>query len=82
MNPFEMVVAIMAVIMIASVLKARIKARHGGFGDRLPPQPDPEAQRLRDEVRQLKARVAVLERLATDSSSALDREFETLRNQD
>jgi hypothetical protein len=43
-------------------------------------QPDPDAQALREEIRMLKARVATLERIATDSSSALDREIESLRN--
>ena len=44
------------------------------------PGPDPEAQALREEIRQLKARVATLERIATDSSSSLDREIESLRD--
>lgn len=41
-----------------------------------------ETDALRAEVKALKDRVAVLERLATDSTSALDREFEKLRRQD
>jgi hypothetical protein len=44
--------------------------------------PDPEAERLRAEVKSLKDRVAVLERLATDSTSALEREFDKLRERD
>ena len=40
--------------------------------------PDPEADRLRAEVKALKDRVAVLERLATDDSTALEREFSAL----
>ena len=42
---------------------------------------DPDADRLREEVKQLKERIAVLERLATDTNGAvaLDREIETLR---
>jgi hypothetical protein len=44
--------------------------------------PDPEAERLRAELKALKDRVAVLERLATDSSSALEREFDRLRERD
>ena len=42
-----------------------------------------EAARLRDEVRTLKERIAVLERLATDDNSnsvRLDREIERLRD--
>jgi uncharacterized protein YlxW (UPF0749 family) len=86
MNPFEMVVAIVAITAIASVLRA--KYGHGGRRSRDAGQNvagaygEPEADRLRAEVKTLKERVAVLERLATDSSTALDREFEKLKQQD
>ena len=77
-NPFSMVVAIVMIVSIAGVMRARYKAeRHEAER-----QPDPEATRLREEIKALKDRVAVLERLATDSSSALDREFEMLRKRD
>jgi hypothetical protein len=39
-----------------------------------------ENQRLREEIRALKDRIAVLERIATDSSTSLDREIESLRD--
>ena len=39
-----------------------------------------ETQRLRDEVRALKDRVATLERIATDGNMTLDREIERLRD--
>ncbi len=83
MNPFEMVVAIIAITAIASVLRAkyRVVRRHkrAHFHAR---GPDPAAERLRAEVKALKDRVAVLERLATDGTSALEREFEKLRDRD
>ena len=65
MNPFEMVVAIIAIVMIAQVVKARMGVvnRHKGE-DFIHRGPDPEADRLRAEVKALKDRVAVLERLA------------------
>jgi len=46
-----------------------------------PPQSDAEADRLRDEVKALKDRIAVLERIATEDApaKALDREIERLR---
>ena len=46
-----------------------------------PPQADHEADRLRDEVKALKERIAVLERIATEDApaKALDREIEKLR---
>ncbi|WP_375196040.1 hypothetical protein [Sphingobium sp.] len=83
MNPFEMVVAIVAITAIASVVRARygVVRRHKGE-DFMQRGPDPEAERLRAEVKALKDRVAVLERLATDSSTALEREFDRLRDRD
>jgi len=86
MNPFEMVVAIVAITAIASVIRAKYGVVRRGRGEdfvgRADPQANAEAERLRDEVRKLKERVAVLERLATDSSTALDREFDKLKNSD
>ena len=84
MNPFEMVVLIVGIVMIASIFKARYKAQHGIIEDEDGNQRravDPDAARLREEVRTLKERVAVLERLATDNNGALalDREIEKLR---
>ena len=79
MNPFEMVVLIVAIVMFASVLKGR--TRRG----RETPDVDPgAAHRLREEVRALKERVAVLERLVTDErgSRELDRQIEALRSRD
>lgn len=83
MNPFEMVVAIVAIAAIASIVRAKygIVRRHRGE-ELVARGPDPEAERLRAELKALKDRVAVLERLATDSSVALDREFDRLRERD
>ncbi len=89
-NPFSMVVAIVAFVSIASIVRARFGLHRGdrrAYRDRhrYPDVAAPdtlENQRLRDEVRALKDRVAVLERLATDGNSALEREFEKLRQQD
>lgn len=87
MNPFEMVVAIIIVITIGKVLQARYgvtKDRDGnpvGIG-----RPDPtqalEAKQLREEVRALKERVQVLERVITDNENSLrlDHEIEKLRD--
>lgn len=83
MNPYEMVVAIIAITAIASVIRAKygVVRRHRGEAF-MQPGSDTEAERLRAEVKALKERVAVLERLATDSSSALEREFDKLRQSD
>jgi hypothetical protein len=83
MNQFEMIVAIVAIVSIAGIVRAKygIIRRHRGE-ELVQRGPDPEAERLRAEVKALKERVAVLERLATDSTSALEREFDKLRQRD
>lgn len=86
MNPFEMVLGIVIVVTIGRVLSAR----YGGYRGRRrngameAPADDAEARRLREEVRTLKERIAVLERLATDDAGprALEREIEALRSRD
>lgn len=85
MNPFEMVVAIIVIITIGKVLNTRYRARLG-FADDEDGNPiaisDPDAARLRDEVKNLKERIAVLERIATDDRGVkeLKDEIEKLRN--
>jgi hypothetical protein len=74
-----MVVLIVAIVMAAVVLKARYKARHPGHG-----LPDVRANsgdtdRLRSEVRELKERLAVLERITVEKENSLAREIEDLR---
>jgi uncharacterized protein YlxW (UPF0749 family) len=81
MNPFEMVVLIVAIVMIASV----IKARHGHFPRRgrtvdTEPQERIENQRLREEVSELKERIKVLERITVDKENTLARQIEELRD--
>lgn len=80
MNPFEMVVIIVAITAIAGILKAKYGIRRDRHGNEYHAQ-DGEAARLRDEVKMLRDRVAVLERIATDKESSLEREIEKLRDQ-
>ena len=85
MNPFEMVVLIVAITAIASIFRAKygvVRNRKGD--DHFRPADDAENQRLRDDLRALKERVAVLERIATenDRGLTLDREIEALRRRD
>lgn len=83
MNPFEMVVAIIAIVGIVQIVKAKMGVVRRDKGEEFVPRgPDADTERLRAEVKALKDRVAVLERLATDGSSALEREFEKLRDRD
>ena len=88
MNPFEMVVLIVAITAIASIFRAKYGIVRGRKGREeyvgRPAETDAENARLRDELRALKDRVAVLERIATDNDRGLqlDREIEALRTRD
>jgi hypothetical protein len=81
-----MIVVIVAMVLGARMFRDRCGLPTGKRRDRFdamtprPPQDDAEARRLRDEVRSLKERIAVLERIATDHSTSLDREIESLRD--
>ncbi len=86
MNPFEMVVAIVFLVTIGSVLRAKYgmrKDKHGNeYFDRNDATTAADNKRLTDEVRTLKDRVAVLERVVTDNEGSLrlDHEIERLRD--
>jgi hypothetical protein len=84
MNVFEFVVALTLIAMIGSVIKARYGIRQDKHGNDIVDDPAAKAEnaRLRDEVRALRDRVQVLERVVTDTegSLSLDREIERLRD--
>lgn len=75
MNQYELVLGIIFIVMMASVIKTISK-----HNPRRHVAADAEAERLREEVKVLKDRLAVLERIATDKSVMLDREIEELRD--
>lgn len=76
MNVFEMVLGIVIVGSIAQVLRSMFqrRAKPVRLAD------DPDAARMREEIRTLKDRVIVLERIATDKDHLLEQEFERLRD--
>lgn len=78
MNPFEMVAIIVVAVMIASVLRA--KYGHRRRDGEIAPQEQAENLRLREEVRELKERLKVLERIAVDKENSLAREIDQLRD--
>ena len=85
MNTPEMVVLIVAIVSIASIIRAKygiVRRRRGE--DIVRPADETENRRLREDLRALKERVAVLERIATenDRGLTLDREIEALRHRD
>ncbi|MGP1282647.1 MAG: hypothetical protein ACTS1X_06700 [Parasphingopyxis sp.] len=83
MGPFEMVVAIVLICVVAGVIRSRYNAQHGIIEDEDGNQRrivDPDAGRMREEIKQLKERIAVLERIATDKGNRLEQEIEALRD--
>ena len=74
-----MVVLIVAIVMVASVLRARYGhnrkggTAHGGLDEA-------EKNRLREEVRELKERLKVLERITVEKENSLAREIYQLRD--
>lgn len=76
MGPFEMVVAIVAIVMFAGVFKARkSQAERSGASDL-------ELQTLKDEMARMERRLQTLEKLATDPSARLAAEIDRLRDRD
>ncbi len=75
-------IIIVAIVMIASVLRARYTGgrRRDRGGAAALPGDDGEAARLREEMKALKARLAVLERITVEKENSLAREIEQLRD--
>ena len=91
MNWAEVVLAIVVVATAGKIARAYFASRHGVALDDdghavAPPVTrgdDAENARLRGEIEQMRQRLAVLERLATEDHAAparLDREIEQLRD--
>ena len=80
MNPFEMVAIIVVAVMIASVLRAKYSSRHREDGGQVSAQEHAENLRLREEVKELKERLHVLERITVEKENTLSRQIEELRD--
>lgn len=81
MNPYEMVAFIVVIVMVASVLRARYGYhRRGGGPVGANPEERAETLRLRDEVKDLKERLKVLERITVEKENSLAKEIESLRD--
>lgn len=78
-----MVVLIVAIVMIAGIIKSkhgyRHRHRHGDTEFETVVESGDDG-RLRDEVKQLKERLAVLERITIEKENSLEREIERLRD--
>ena len=77
------VLALIAIVMIASVFKARYGYGRLGRHRRdnwAAPDEHSENLRLRDEVKELKERIKVLERITVEKENSLAKEIESLRD--
>lgn len=79
-------IIIVAIVMGASMISRIFGGRRYGrrfrqeVASALPDRDDGEARRLRDEVKSLKDRMAVLERITVEKENSLAREIEQLRD--
>jgi uncharacterized protein YlxW (UPF0749 family) len=85
MDGREMVVMIVLIVMIASIFRARYGyGRYGrrGFRDDSEQLPEDrgENSRLREEIKDLKERLKVLERITVEKENSLSRQIDELRD--
>lgn len=82
MNQYEFVLGIVLIVMIASVLRTALGGGRRSRRNRLEEGAveTAETQRLREEVKQLKERLHVLERITVEKENSLEREIEQLRD--
>lgn len=83
MNQYSMVAFIVFIVTVGSVLRSifGVRGRRGRDRDRdLVAKDDAETARLRDEVKQLKERLQVIERITVEKENSLEREIERLRD--
>ena len=76
-------VLIVAIIMVASIIRARYGyGRHGRYQgpSQVYAEEHTENLRPRDEVQQLKERIKVLERITVEKENSLAKEIESLRD--
>ena len=82
-NPFAMVVLIVLIVTVGGLIRAKLGIRRDSKGNEYSirdGREDAEAQRLREEVKSLKERLAVLERITVEKENSLEREIEQLRD--
>ena len=82
MNPFEFVLAILLMVFVFSIVRHKMgipaRSMREMRGD--PPVETQESARLREEVRELKERIKVLERITVEKENSLAKEIESLRD--
>jgi hypothetical protein len=82
MNGQEFVLLLVAMVFIFSIIRHRmgipVRSMREMRGD--PPAETGETLRLRDEVKELKERIKVLERITVEKENSLAKEIESLRD--
>ena len=79
-------IIIVSIVMFASVISRVFGGRRYGrrfrqeVASAVPERDDAETRRLRDEVKQLRERMAVIERITVEKENSLAREIEQLRD--
>jgi hypothetical protein len=83
MNPFEFVLAVLFMVFVFTIIRHKlgipVRSMRQMRGE---PEDSQETQRLREEVRTLKDRLQVLERITVDKENSLAKEIESLRDGD
>ena len=74
-----MVVLIVLIVTMAGLFKAKMGIRRDRRGNEYVAD-DGETERLREEVKSLKERLQVLERITVEKENSLEREIEALRD--
>jgi hypothetical protein len=77
MNQYEFIIALVFIVGVISILRRRMGVRHGW---ERPVEDSRENDRLREEVKELKERLKVLERITVEKENSLASEIESLRD--
>ena len=80
MNFWEFLLGVILIGGIVTIFRTRYALREDRDGNASPKRDDAENDRLRDEVKTLKERIAVIERITVEKENSLEREIEALRN--
>ncbi|MDQ4086499.1 MAG: hypothetical protein M3177_00560 [Pseudomonadota bacterium] len=79
-DPFIMVVLIVLIVTIGNIVRAKMGINRGRHGEEIFVRDEAETRALRDEVKQLKERIQVLERITVEKENSLERQIEALRD--
>lgn len=82
MNVFEFVLGIIVVMTVAGLIRLRMGVRRDYKGNEYSIRDDTEGNAaMREEMKALKERLQVLERITVEKENSLEREIEQLRDQ-